>query len=219
MIEASAAVVDAPSILLGTTKIEDSRMEQQPKLQDPPAAQGLPKIALVLEVTPKKGRRMANVLDAVLTPSKVVMPSATKISKDKSEELKKASESTALDYVVAKPSESRPTKQVSRNLSEKISLPIPEATSPGDLEFIIRHASGKQLTKKQIVEARHYAKDLKYPRGSLVYGGDEEDDFLYCYSTPKIQILKFSQTRSKFKMDFKFRFKMFVCLLITTNKI
>jgi hypothetical protein len=33
--------------------------------------------------------------------------------------------------------------------------------------------------KVQIAEAQHYAKDLKYPRGSLVYGGDEEDDFLY----------------------------------------
>jgi hypothetical protein len=104
MIEASAVVVDAPSILLGTTKTEDSRMEQQPKLQDPPAVQGLPKIALVLEVTPKKGRRMANVLDAVLRPSKVVMPSATKISKDKSKELKKASESTDLDCAEAEPS-------------------------------------------------------------------------------------------------------------------
>jgi hypothetical protein len=52
--------------------------------------------------------------------------------------------------------------------------------SPEDFEFIIRHASGKQLTKKQISKAHHYAKHLKYPRGSLVYGGDEEDDFLYC---------------------------------------
>jgi hypothetical protein len=67
---------------------------------------------------------------------------------------------------------------VSESLLEKISSPIPEAISPGDLEFIIRHASGKQLTKKQI--APDYAKDLKYPRGSLVYEGDEEDDFLLC---------------------------------------
>jgi hypothetical protein len=27
---------------------------------------------------------------------------------------------------------------------------------------------------------QHYAKDLKYPRGSLVYGRNDEDDFLYC---------------------------------------
>jgi hypothetical protein len=38
-------------------------------------------------------------------------------------------------------------------------------------------------------------------------------------SIPKIQILKFSQTRSKFKMNFKFHFKMFVCELISANKI
>jgi hypothetical protein len=38
-------------------------------------------------------------------------------------------------------------------------------------------------------------------------------------SIPKIQILKFSQTCPKFKMNFKFRFKMFVCKLISTNKI
>jgi hypothetical protein len=48
------------------------------------------------------------------------------------------------------------------------------------LEYIVRHASGKQLSLEQIVEVQHYDKDLKYPRGSLVYGGNNEDDFLYC---------------------------------------
>jgi hypothetical protein len=38
-------------------------------------------------------------------------------------------------------------------------------------------------------------------------------------SIPKIQILKFSQTFSKFKMNFKFHFKMSVCELISANKI
>jgi hypothetical protein len=38
-------------------------------------------------------------------------------------------------------------------------------------------------------------------------------------TTQKIQILKFSETRSKFKMNFKFRFKMFVYELTSTNKI
>jgi hypothetical protein len=48
------------------------------------------------------------------------------------------------------------------------------------LDYIVRHASGKQLSEEQIAELQHYAKDLKYPRGSLVYGGNDEDDFLYC---------------------------------------
>jgi hypothetical protein len=30
------------------------------------------------------------------------------------------------------------------------------------------------------VEAKHYAQELKYPRGALVYNGTDEDDFLYC---------------------------------------
>jgi hypothetical protein len=27
---------------------------------------------------------------------------------------------------------------------------------------------------------QYYVKDLKYPRGSLVYGENDEDDYLYC---------------------------------------
>jgi hypothetical protein len=48
------------------------------------------------------------------------------------------------------------------------------------VEFIVRHASGKQLSEEQVAEVQHYAMDLKYPLGSLVYGGNDEDDFLYC---------------------------------------
>jgi hypothetical protein len=47
------------------------------------------------------------------------------------------------------------------------------------------HASGKQLSEEQIAEVQHYAKDLKYPRGSLVYGGNDEYDFLYCWPDNK----------------------------------
>jgi hypothetical protein len=53
------------------------------------------------------------------------------------------------------------------------------------LDYIVRHASGKQLTEEQIVEVQHYAKDLKYPRESLVYRGNDEDDFLYCLPDSK----------------------------------
>jgi hypothetical protein len=30
------------------------------------------------------------------------------------------------------------------------------------------------------VEAKHYARELKYPKGSLVHNGTNEDDFQYC---------------------------------------
>jgi hypothetical protein len=82
------------------------------------------------------------------------------------------------------PAEARPSESTSiilekESASGKSKSPAPEALAK-ELEFIVRHASGKRLSEEQITEAQHYAKDLKYPRGSLVYGGDNEDDFLYC---------------------------------------
>jgi hypothetical protein len=41
------------------------------------------------------------------------------------------------------------------------------------------------LSSEQIAKVEHYARDLKYPRGSLVYGGDDEEDFLYCLPDKK----------------------------------
>jgi hypothetical protein len=74
---------------------------------------------------------------------------------------------------------------VKESLREKPTSPVPEAPSQGDLDYIVRHASRKQLSEEQIAEVQHYAKDLKYPRGSLVYGGSDEDDFLQCLPDSK----------------------------------
>jgi hypothetical protein len=66
-----------------------------------------------------------------------------------------------------------------KDAPEKVKSSTPEARSE-DLDFIIRHASGKRLSEEEIVEAKHYARELKYPKGALVYNGTNEDDFLYC---------------------------------------
>jgi hypothetical protein len=71
-----------------------------------------------------------------------------------------------------------------KDVPEKVKSPAPEAPSE-DLDFIIRHASGKRLSKEEIAEAKHYARELKYPKGALVYNGTNEDDFLYCLSDNK----------------------------------
>jgi hypothetical protein len=47
-------------------------------------------------------------------------------------------------------------------------------------DYIVRHASGKRLSKEEISEAKHYAWELQYPKGTLVFNGTTEDDFLYC---------------------------------------
>jgi hypothetical protein len=36
------------------------------------------------------------------------------------------------------------------------------------------------LSEEEILEARHYAQKLKYPKRALVFNGTNDDDFLYC---------------------------------------
>jgi hypothetical protein len=63
--------------------------------------------------------------------------------------------------------------------SKKIEAPAPEASNKS-IDYIIRHASGKELSQEEMLEARHYARKLKYPKGALVFSGSDEEDFLYC---------------------------------------
>jgi hypothetical protein len=71
-----------------------------------------------------------------------------------------------------------------KDAPEKAKSTTLEAPSK-DLDFIIRHASGKRLSEEEIAETKHYARELKYPKGALVYNGTDEDDFLYCLSDNK----------------------------------
>jgi hypothetical protein len=54
---------------------------------------------------------------------------------------------------------------VEESLPEKPTSPVPKAPPQGDLNYIVRHASEKQLSAQQLAEMQHYAKELKYPRG------------------------------------------------------
>jgi hypothetical protein len=84
----------------------------------------------------------------------------------------------------ARPSEVAPLILEKEGASEKPKSPTPGAPAE-EPEFIVLHALGKQLSNEQITEARQYARDLKYPRGSFVYSGNDEDDFLYCLPDSK----------------------------------
>jgi hypothetical protein len=69
-------------------------------------------------------------------------------------------------------------------LVEEIDIAVPEASSK-TYDYIMRHASGKKLSEEEVFEANHYAKELKYPRGALVFNGTDEEDFLYCLPDSK----------------------------------
>jgi hypothetical protein len=63
--------------------------------------------------------------------------------------------------------------------SKKIETSALESSNKS-IEYVIRHASGKELSQGEMLEAQHYAQKLKYPKGALVFNGSNEDDFLYC---------------------------------------
>jgi hypothetical protein len=159
----------------------------------------LPKVSKIAAINPKR-RRMANVLDTVIESVKVSTPALAPAAEG--EALKKSSEATRAQTTAeagpSVPAKARSSKAAEEGTetrpSEAAGAPLllekegddeeSESPAPGapikELEFIVRHASGKKLSKEQIVEEQHYARDLKYHRGSLVYSGDDEDDFLYC---------------------------------------
>jgi hypothetical protein len=130
-------------------------------------------------------RRMASVLEAVLESIKTPPPSSAEASGSKTEDATKITSIMASTHAEASSSEAKLKNLTEEILPEGPSAPAPEAPSQGDLDYIVRHASGKQLSKEQIAEVQHYAKDLKYPRGSLGYGGNDDDDFLYCLPDSK----------------------------------
>jgi hypothetical protein len=95
-------------------------------------------------------------------------------------------------------------------------IDTPEA-SIENVDYIIRHASGKKLSEEEILEARHYARKLKYPKGALVFNGTNEEDFLYCLPDNKQisvcrEIVRAWDSQS-WKMAFQFCRRM---ILLTT---
>ena len=103
-------------------------------------------------------------LEAILRPLRIATPAPPKISKVKDDDPTVTTfEDTSSDLGKARPSEPIPPMEESRNRPEKTTVPMLEMTQPENLEYIIRHASGKQLSKEQIAEVQHYAKDLRYP--------------------------------------------------------
>jgi hypothetical protein len=167
------------------------------------SSQDQPKLEIVATGTPQKGKRMANVLKVVLRPAKMASPVAPKItesplgapvtenvitelkvatSAEASLDADKASSSEAClitDATSEKEQEKIESSKVEGLTEEKAPLASKEVLSATH-KYIIHHASGGKLNNEKIVEVHSYTKDLKYPSGSLIYGGNDEDDYLYC---------------------------------------
>jgi hypothetical protein len=178
-------VVEVPA----TKKTEEPRTEEtkaleilspSTKIQKGPAA------------TPKR-KRMVNVLDVLetiksssLTPKKTVEASEVSAEAFVAEAEAGPSEPTKVKPLKAEETklkettlETEKTKMTEPILIEEINTAAPEASSK-IRDYIVRHASGKKLSEEEIFEANHYARELKYPKGAVVFNGTDEDDFLYC---------------------------------------
>jgi hypothetical protein len=176
---------------VGPTKAKDDKAEgpkviEMPEILSPPAEADLPKMQKAPIRTPKR-RMMASVLDTVIETTKALTPAPAKKTAEaaKFQVEAKAGPSAPTETKAAEPEDkvgqqildtSKMTEQV---VIEKAKSPIPEALAE-DTDYIARHASGKKLSKEEILEAKHYAQRLKYPKGPLVFNGSNEDDFLYC---------------------------------------
>jgi hypothetical protein len=147
-------------------------------------------------VTPKR-KRMVNVLDVLdtiksssITPKKAAETSEASAEASIVEASKQhtGTEARPSEPTKVKPLETEETKIAKATEKMKMSEPIlveeidtatPEAPSR-IYDYIVRHASGKKLSEEEVFEANHYAKELKYLKGALVFNRTNEDDFLYC---------------------------------------
>jgi hypothetical protein len=179
------SAIGSAEVLIQTAEAEGKPAEKPDREESTrPLEPELPKVAKTPAITPKR-RRMASVLDAVMETTRALTPApAKKVAEAVAARAETEAEPPAPMEV--EPTATERAEQESpdtgmaleKDAPEKAKSPILEALSE-DFDFIIRHASGKKLSEEEIMEAKHYARELKYPKRALVYNGTDEDDFLY----------------------------------------
>jgi hypothetical protein len=201
--EAPTTMSKLPSIELAESKTDKDKAEKSNigetkvlEILSPSSEVTASKAQKSSAATPKR-RRMANVLDVLeivktlnSTPSRKTAGAlkAQTEAETKPDEIEAAVIQAGTEAGPSEPTEKKPaeieekaieekaTEQIS---PEKVATPGPEALKES-IDYIIRHASGKGLSKEEEREAQHYARKLKYLKGALVFNGSGEEDFLYC---------------------------------------
>jgi hypothetical protein len=144
-----------------TEEPELKKEAEQLKVLSPPCIAELPKPSRILTTTPRK-RRMASVLYTVMESVKATTPASAEAPSTEGEILMKSDEAGTTQavseagpsiFTEARPSEITPLILEKEGAPEKSKSPAPRASAE-ELEFIVRHASGKQLSEEQIAETR-----------------------------------------------------------------
>jgi hypothetical protein len=126
------------------------RAAEPPKALSPLQDTELPRVSKIPAATPKR-RRMASVLDAVMEFVKVQTPAAAPDAEGETLKIsneagvaRATSETGPSAPVEVQPSRISPIIKEKENVPEKLKSPAPEAPTK-KLDFIVRHALGKQL--------------------------------------------------------------------------
>jgi hypothetical protein len=165
-------------ILSPSVEIEVARIKKGPTVT--PKRKRMVNVSDVLETnklpstTPKKTAEISEVLAEV---SVAEAPKQQTGVESGPSEPTKAIPSEAEEIKIAKATEE--LKMSEPASVEEIDTAVPEASSK-TYDYIMRHASGKKLSEEEVFEANHYAKELKYTKGALIFNGTDEEDFLYC---------------------------------------
>jgi hypothetical protein len=145
------------------------------EILSPPAEVKLLKVQKAPTATPKR-RRMANVLDAVLETAEALSSGPIKKVAEAAKVQAKAEAKPAapIETKVVVPEDKTDQQALvagmeeGQEATERAKSPAPEAIVE-DADYIYRHASVKKLSEEEVLEARHYARKLKYPKGALVF--------------------------------------------------
>jgi hypothetical protein len=132
----------------------------------------MPKIQKGLATTPKR-RRMANLLDVLESEKASSSTPSGKIAEASKMQIEAETKPTKVEAAVSQgsaeagpsePAEKKPSgieekaaeeEAIEQTLPEKVAAPAPEALKES-IEYIIRHALGKRLSKEEEREAQHY---------------------------------------------------------------
>jgi hypothetical protein len=208
-IEEPAVMPKAPSTKLIESKVDEGKavrskteeVTKMPEVLSPSAEATVLKAEKSSAVTPRR-KKMVNVLD-ILETTDPKRPSSIKKVAESAEAQARANtrQIKGKTATIEVETEAEPTVPVKtklatteqgaegvppntdiafeRNMAKETESLAPEAPSEYP-DYIIRHASAKSLSEEENFEAKHYARELKYPKGALVFNGTDEDDFLYC---------------------------------------
>jgi hypothetical protein len=213
-IEEPAVMPKAPSTKLIETRVDEDKAEKSKteeatkmlEILSPLAEATVLKAEKSSAITPRR-KRMVNVSDILETTDSKRPSSIKKVAKSaeaqaeadtrqikgktatieaRTEAELKVPVETKLATAEQGAEEVPPNTDIAfeRNVAKEAESLTPEAPSEY-LDYVIRHSSGKRLSEDEIFEAKHYARELKYPKGALVFNGMDEDDFLYCLPNNK----------------------------------